>query len=383
MNFAFVSSMSGAPWGGSEVLWSETVRYFAEKGHDVQVACPKWPARPHPVAKLIEEHKVRVWEYNTHPDSQKSLKKKVLDIILRKPDVDEKREWLRNSAIDLLCISSGHATEGVSWMQLAKEEGIPYITIAHSCAEFLWPVDLEAEHFIPLFASAVRCFFVSQGNLNLFQTQLGYNFKNAELIPNHAAYLWNIDAPWPQPKDHTWKLACIGRLNPVAKGQDILIEVLKQPQWKNRTIEVSFYGEGTQGQILKRLVRQYSLENRVKFYGQVEGLEKIWAENHALVLPSRFEGLPLVLIEAMMCKRVAIVTDVAGNAEILDHGSTGFIAEAPTVLHFGRAMEEAWHARDQWQRMGEKAYSEIRKRVPEYPAAVLAAKMVELAGTGA
>lgn len=383
MNFAFVSSMAGSPWGGSEVLWSETSRFLSNNGFGVKVAYPKWPNRPQAVNDLIENHNIEVWEYDAHPNPRvnQTAAGNFLDKFRSKPGVDEKRQWLRNSNIDLLCISSGHATEGANWMQLAREEGIPYITIAHSCAEFLWPADWEAEHLVRLFASAVKSFFVSRGNLNLLQTQLGCTFNNAELIPNHSADLWNIEVPWPRNENETWKLACVGRLDPVAKGQDILIELLKQIHWKNRAIEVSFYGEGAQEQILKNLVKKYNLENKVKFYGQVNGLEKIWAENHALVLPSRFEGLPLVLIEAMMCKRIAIVTDVAGNAEFLDHGFTGFIAEAPTVLHFGRAMEEAWHVRDQWERMGNDAYYAIRRRVPSAPGEVLASKMIDLVKT--
>ena len=56
----------------------------------------------------------------------------------------------------------------------------------------------------------------------------------------------------------------------------------------------------------------------------------IWAEHHALVLPSRFEGMPLVVVEAMLCGRPCIVTDVGGNAELIRDGINGFLAKAPT-----------------------------------------------------
>jgi len=379
MKLAFVSSMNGSPWGGSEILWSETVQYLSKHGYQVRVACAKWPQTPQPIKELVQDNRINVWEYSSNSISNKKLSKRIIDKILFRTTVNEKRKWLRESSIDLLCISSGHATEGAYWMQLAKEEGIPYVTIAHACAEFLWPVDKEADYLIPLFESAVKCYFVSQGNKNLLQTQLGFEFKNAEIIPNHSAKLWNQEIPWPHKNDDIWRLACVGRLNPIAKGQDILIETLKEKRWKNRPVKVSIYGEGAQENILRRLVKNYELEDKIEFCGQVDGLKNIWAENHALVLPSRFEGLPLVLIEAMMCKRTAIVTDIAGNKEILENKVSGFIAEAPTILHFGRSLEEAWTLRDQWRDMGEAAYTEIRKKIPPDPAEVLANKMISLA----
>ena len=57
------------------------------------------------------------------------------------------------------------------------------------------------------------------------------------------------------------------------------------------------------------------------------------------MLPSRFEGLPLALVEAMLCPRPAVVTNVAGNTEVIEDGETGFVAAAPTAGHLDEAME--------------------------------------------
>ena len=54
----------------------------------------------------------------------------------------------------------------------------------------------------------------------------------------------------------------------------------------------------------------------VHFRGHVNDIRAIWEQNHLLVLPSRYEGLPLALVEAMWCGRPAVVTDVGGNAEL-------------------------------------------------------------------
>jgi len=58
------------------------------------------------------------------------------------------------------------------------------------------------------------------------------------------------------------------------------------------------------------------------------------------------------LVEAMLCGRPAVVTDVGGNTEWIEDGRTGFVAEAPTAKSFGAALERAWLAQADWQKMG-------------------------------
>ena len=77
--------------------------------------------------------------------------------------------------------------------------------------------------------------------------------------------------------------------------------------------------------------------------------------NHLLVLPSRAEGTPLALVEAMLCGRPAVITDVGGNAEWIADGRTGFVAEAASARSFGATLERAWLARADWQKMGLQA----------------------------
>lgn len=56
-------------------------------------------------------------------------------------------------------------------------------------------------------------------------------------------------------------------------------------------------------------------------------------------MPSRFEGLPLAMVEAMLCARPVVATDVAGHAEIIEDGVTGFLADAPTAGSMAAALE--------------------------------------------
>jgi len=107
-------------------------------------------------------------------------------------------------------------------------------------------------------------------------------------------------------------------------------------------------------------------------------VEKIWSLNHVLVMPSRFEGLPLAIIEAMLCGRPVIATDVAGHAEVIENGVTGFLADAPTVESFGNALERFWSMREDAREIGAAGAARIRQLVPPDPARVFADKLKEL-----
>jgi glycosyltransferase involved in cell wall biosynthesis len=96
---------------------------------------------------------------------------------------------------------------------------------------------------------------------------------------------------------------------------------------------------------------------------------EIWKTNHALVLPSRYEGLPIALVEAMLCGRFGIVTNVSGNVEVVENNVNGFIAEAPKTVYLDGALERAWVKRDQWGVIGQKARSFIRTVISRDPIA--------------
>ena len=115
--------------------------------------------------------------------------------------------------------------------------------------------------------------------------------------------------------------------------------------------------------------------------GFVDDVKKIWEEHHGLLLPSRYEGAPLVVIEAMLCNRMVVATNIGRNEELIDDGKTGFIAEGPTVRLIDEALERAWNARENWQPMGELAGKQIRERYPEDPIAEFADRLLSLAQT--
>jgi glycosyltransferase involved in cell wall biosynthesis len=91
-------------------------------------------------------------------------------------------------------------------------------------------------------------------------------------------------------------------------------------------------------------------------------------------MPSRIEGLPLAVIEAMLCGRPVVATDVAG-AEVVEDGITGFLAEAPTVGCVGNALERFWRRKEEAKEIGAASAESIRRLVPPDPVRVFADKI--------
>ncbi|MEM9413044.1 MAG: glycosyltransferase, partial [Planctomycetota bacterium] len=153
-----------------------------------------------------------------------------------------------------------------------------------------------------------------------------------------------------------------------------------QSKWRERELLITFYGHD-QGQKkqLEDLIAVHNLQDQLKIGGFVENVTEIWESNHALLLPSRYEGAPLVVIESMLCNRLPIVTDIGRNRELVDDGETGFIADAPVTRLLDDALERAWEAREQWKTMGELAGKRIRERYPTDPINEFAQRILSMA----
>jgi len=375
MHFAFISTMAGYPWGGSEELWSQTALRLRGEGHHVAASVPWWPRLSPRVTGLAAQGV----ELFVRPPAQASLPVRLWRKVGRRCGVTPPElRWLLRQKPDLICVSNGNYRDGLNFLEVCLQNGVPYVSVVQANAEFVWPSDSDAERLIAAYQGACRAFFVSQRNRLLLETQLGIRLQNTQVVRNPFNVRWEASVPWPAESDG-WKLACVARLEPPAKGQDLVAQVLASDAWRSRPVSLSLLGTGPMEQGLRRLVLRLGLEDRVRFAGQVSDIEQLWAAHHALVLPSRYEGLPLALVEAMLCARPAIVTDVAGNTELVEDGKTGFVAAAPTAQHLNEAMERAWARRRDWQTMGVAAQLRARSEVPANPAEVFAEELLQLA----
>ena len=117
--------------------------------------------------------------------------------------------------------------------------------------------------------------------------------------------------------------------------------------------------------------------SNIRFLGQQTDVEAIWKTHHALILPSRSEGLALTLIEAMAAGRPCIVTKAGGHPEVIQHGLNGFICEAAEGT-LEDCMEQAWQQRNSWEQIGKEANNFVKENIPEHPEQEFALSIINL-----
>jgi glycosyltransferase involved in cell wall biosynthesis len=169
--------------------------------------------------------------------------------------------------------------------------------------------------------------------------------RRITVIPNYVDTVQF--GPDPTIAAQNGRLCFIGRLN-VVKNLDLLIEALAP--LPNTCLAV--IGQGEEQDRLMALSRR--LGASVEFLGQLPH-EQLPAEiNHAqlFVLPSRFEGHPKALIEAMACGTAVLGTDVEGIRDVIRHGETGWLCQ-PTVEGLRQAIQTLLAEPELCRRLGQ------------------------------
>jgi glycosyltransferase involved in cell wall biosynthesis len=270
--------------------------------------------------------------------------------------------------------------DGYSWMEKFSQTETPYVTITHNGGSELWPTDMYVKPLLSGMAGARKNYFPSANSRDWMEIQLGTAIPKAVFFKSSHQVSYSSDCVWPD-EESVLRLAMVGRLDPKAKGHDLAFSVLASDDWRNRALELNIYGEGPTSKGLKRLAKHWNLTN-VHFHGEVTDIEGIWKTNHFLLQPSRFEGLPCTLMEAMLCGRGAIVTDVGGNAELVEDGVSGFVAAYPATKCLALAMEKCWLRRMEAREIGRAARQRAEKCLPEEPEAVFGQELLELCVDG-
>jgi glycosyltransferase involved in cell wall biosynthesis len=358
------------PWGGSEELWARTARQLASMNFQINVNFAYLDSTHPEIVRLVEAG-VQLEKYHGVP-------------VLRRSSAFRHR-WERELTITRLrihntrfaVVSQGENLDGLRLIRYCREADVPYVIICQKASEDNCPLDEKRSYLKESFDQARRVFFVSEHNRLITEERLGHRLTNAEVVSNPFNVDYNVKIPWPDLDEGRFHLACVARLWMRDKGQDILLKVLAQEKWKQRPLDVHCYGLGPNAEAFKEMAELFGVR-QVRFCGFAKDVEEIWRRHHALVLPSRHEGLPLALVEAMLCERPVIVTNAGGNTEVVDDGETGFVAPAATVEAFDDALERAWNRRAEWQKIGLNAGASIRQKVPEDPSRIFTEKILAI-----
>ncbi len=133
----------------------------------------------------------------------------------------------------------------------------------------------------------------------------------------------------------------VGELQPWKNHEVILraIEKLQDP-------DIKYYicGKGTLQGYLENLTRQLKLENQVRFLGYRADVPEILYATDIFAHPSKREGLPFALMEAMSSGLPIVCSDIRGNVDLIDDGAGGIVCDPHSVRQFCEALKELRNA---------------------------------------
>ncbi len=139
-------------------------------------------------------------------------------------------------------------------------------------------------------------------------------------------------------------------------------------------LRVEVAGGGSCLEDLKGLAAELGVAERVNFLGEVRDVPALLGRARMFVLPSRSEGVPLTVLEAMAGGLPVVATRVGGLPEVVDDGVTGLLVPPADPAALAGAMVRIWNDPDQGNRMGRAGRQrteerfDIRRMVAEYEA---------------
>jgi glycosyltransferase involved in cell wall biosynthesis len=139
------------------------------------------------------------------------------------------------------------------------------------------------------------------------------------------------------------------------KGFDVLIRALAEVE----DASLVLVGEGSQGAVLEELAESVGVSDRVVWRGWTDRARSYLGAFDVFAFPSRFEGFPLALLEALLARSAVVATDVGGVSEIVHDGKTGLLVPAEDPKALAAAIRRLLADADLRQRLGEQGRQHV------------------------
>jgi teichuronic acid biosynthesis glycosyltransferase TuaC len=279
--------------------------------------------------------------------------------------VSEVRALHRAQPIDLIHahapLPCGHAA-----MLLRSELGLPYVISVHGLDAFstnqvggragIWSRRISQR----VYQSSERVICISElvrervleGVGQSCRTSVVYNGVDPELF-----------SPGQESATSAPTVLSVGNLIPI-KGHDVLIRAIASITSEFPGLVLEIIGEGPERSRLEKLAQGLGVRERVKFLGRQPRKQVAAAMRRCTVfaLPSRYEGLGCVYLEAMAAAKPVIGCRGQGIAEIIQHGSNGFLVGPDNDRELALALTMLLRDEDRRRNLGLAARDTILDR---------------------
>lgn len=183
---------------------------------------------------------------------------------------------------------------------------------------------------------------------------------NIEIIHNAATFL-----PSEQASLENKRVISVGRLTH-QKGYDMLLEAWKPVHERHPDWKLAIVGGGEEKEQRKQQIVTLGLESSVELLPPTSQIVQEYLDSSIYVLSSRYEGLPMVLLEAMSCGLPAVAfTCKCGPKDIITDEKDGLLVETGDLAKLADAICRMIENPDLRLRMGSEAAETIREKFNE------------------
>jgi len=204
------------------------------------------------------------------------------------------------------------------------------------------------DHYVVV-SESVKRYIIDKSKISDEKISVIYNGVNIK--SQDDSHKQNVRMPF-KIEDEDRILMTVGRLHE-QKGHYYLVKAISKVQKEFPKVKLLVIGEGEEENNLKKLVKSLDLTNEVIFIGLSSYIEEILPMAELFLLPSLWEGLPNVLLEAMAAGKPVIATEVGGVPELVIHGETGMLVPHKDSDALACAIADLLKNRLKARRMGE------------------------------
>lgn len=146
------------------------------------------------------------------------------------------------------------------------------------------------------------------------------------------------------------------------KGFDVFLNALTDPKLQIYEWQAVIAGTGPENNRLRQMVKDFKLNDRVKFLGWIDDLDSFYNSIDVFVLPSREEPFGLVLLEAMARQCPVIATDTDGPLDIIKNNSTGILVERDNIQQLAKTLIDVINNNFDLHAMTDAAFQNLNQK---------------------
>lgn len=331
MRITFV--VDSAEYGGAEAYVIHLLRHLPDRFACTLVATPPVPGRIAAAVDILNVPLVTVDPVRSKLDLTR-LARQTRSILATRPDLVH---------VNLTTVANSRHVLGA----LATSR-TPTVATLHIVA----PIEsgLQTRIMRAAYRRLTRAIAVSEETKEQLLRDLGVDERAVRVVANGVE---ERDTPAPGRRGSTLRIGAVGRLTR-QKGFDLLIEAVRRLVADGEDVAAAIAGDGVDRAALERQAGAL-----VELLGMVEDVPAFLDQLDVFCLPSRWEGLPFALLEAMMAGLPCVAADAGDVASAL--GDTGIVVPPEDVDALVRALRRLVASPSERVRLGTAAHARARE----------------------